>query len=111
MVRLIDANKFEAFIEKIPFVDVPGYTEGYAHGMERVLEEIDAAPTIDAVPLVYGDWRVIEVEADGTALLECGVCKERYVVWNIPYCKYLPNFCPNCGAKRRLAATCKEATE
>lgn len=51
-MRLIDADKFEAFNEKMPYVDVLGYIDGYVHGMEKVLEEIDAALTIDAVPVV-----------------------------------------------------------
>lgn len=99
-MRLIDADA--ATFPTPHRKEVNDYMRGWNLCLSSVLQQ----PAVDAVPVVYGDWRVIEAE-DGRALCECGVCKD----WVVFYYDYMPNFCPNCGAKRRLTATCKEATE
>lgn len=43
-MRLINADKFEAFGSKIEDAEM-GYTTGYVDGVTSVLEAIDAAPT------------------------------------------------------------------
>lgn len=54
--------------------------------------KIDAAPTIDAVPVVHGEW----IRGDKLAWqLEhyiCSVCST--ILWG-----KRRNYCPNCGAK------------
>jgi len=49
-MRLIDTEPFD-----IKFMDVPAgsedYKQGYVDGARHVLEEIDEAPTVDAIPL------------------------------------------------------------
>lgn len=49
-MRLIDTTPFD-----IKFMDVPDgmedYKQGYIDGARHVLEEMDEAPTVDAVPL------------------------------------------------------------
>lgn len=50
-MRLIDADRFEAFVSKIEDAEM-GYTTGYVDGVTSVLEAIDAAPTVDAVQVV-----------------------------------------------------------
>ena len=57
----------------------------------KVLEWIDKAPTIDAVPVRHGRW---ETNSDRPDTLICSVCKCGFDMW-----KHDPhNFCPNCGA-------------
>ena len=49
-MRLIDTTPFD-----IKLMDIPGgtedYKQGYIDGARHVLEEMDEAPTVDAVPL------------------------------------------------------------
>ncbi|RHT67519.1 hypothetical protein DW742_16530 [Butyricicoccus sp. AM28-25] len=59
---------------------------------EEIEEAINAAPAADVVPVVHGWWN-----ADET----CSLCGEKSTEgldatkWNY----WLPNYCPNCGAK------------
>jgi hypothetical protein len=49
-MRLIDTTPFD-----VKFIDIPDgtedYKQGYIDGARHVLEEMDEAPTVDAVPL------------------------------------------------------------
>ena len=47
MARLIDADEFEV----ISYKETVGYTDCFDSGTLYVLELIDAAPTVDAVPV------------------------------------------------------------
>lgn len=67
-----------------------------------VLNAIDDAPTIDAAPVVHGEWidKLIPtgVSAFGVDEMtceeqECSVCHKKYWVGE------QRNYCPNCGAK------------
>ena len=88
MARLIDMdellNEFEALKNKAE-------TLRDAICLDAVMAVIDTAPTIDAVPVVHGEWEEIRNaydELEGWIHRECG----REV-----QSKY--NYCPNCGAK------------
>lgn len=48
MARLIDADEFDV----ISYKETVGYTDCFDSGVLYVLELIDAAPEIDAVPVV-----------------------------------------------------------
>ena len=99
-MRLIEADKF-----KVYSADGTGFVGeeflAYLSGMQRVLEDIDAAPTIDPESLrPRGTW---EGTADGYANGELV-----YDTWTCSECGYtvdtddpddLTKFCPNCGAK------------
>lgn len=74
----------------------------YAAGWNALLKIINQAPSIDAVPVVHGEWIG---EADGYADGELV-----YDVWYCPRCNYcidngtdnpalLPKYCPDCGIK------------
>ena len=101
-MRLIDA---EALIEDViahsyPLTNafsVGGIDDGmFTLGIQQV---VDVQPTIDAVPVVHGEWK------KGIHIAKCSVCGED--VW-FPE-DYLEdmdmlddlhmNYCPNCGAK------------
>lgn len=114
-LRLIDADKFEAFASRLPANDNPDYNTGYIHGMERVLDEIDAAPTADVAPVVHGEvvFRnrhrksfkrytgfddigeehtiTVREESEGKEPY-CGVCGCQLAESSL-------NYCPGCGAK------------
>lgn len=108
-MRLIDADQFEV----IAYKDTAGRENTFDAGVQYMAELIDAAPTVDAVPvgrcknckyrkdrlycrrIVDGRWeflgpnRLIKECMCGT----CSVCKVRS--------KYIVNtmLCPNCGAR------------
>lgn len=70
--------------------------KGFENAMYRKLCETEIAigklPAADVVPVVHGEWN-----ADET----CSLCGEKSTegldatIWNY----WLPNYCPNCGAK------------
>lgn len=93
MPRLIDADSLQAKLERKK-ADVANqrYTEGWNDCLMRVKSMVSKAPTIYAVPVVYGYW---ETNSDRLDSLICSVCKCGFDMW-----KHDPhNFCPNCGAK------------
>ena len=93
MPRLIDADYLQAKLErKKAGVANQRYTEGWNDCLMRVKSMVSKAPTINAVPVVYGHW---ETNSDRPDSLICSVCKCGFDMW-----KHDPhNFCPNCGAK------------
>ena len=64
---------------------------------ETVKKRVAALPTIDAVPVVHGEWR--EVEVDKRIVYCCTVCHT--VVHNMPNPAtfMMFHYCPHCGAK------------
>lgn len=90
MARLIDAD---ALHKKVKMETNPygKPTIDYDSGV-KVLEWIDKAPMIEAIPVRHGQW---ETNSDKPDTLICSVCKCGFDMW-----KHDPhNFCPNCGAK------------
>ena len=90
-MRLIDADTFrESWLEN-------GENE-YVYNTNSVLESIDEALTVDAVPVVHGEWLpeyVIGYDGIYPAIYaadcsRCGKPTKRGKHFN---------YCPNCGAK------------
>lgn len=63
-------------------------------GARKIIERIESAPTIDAVPVVHGRWE----KSQHNGYLVCSSCRDVYVDndW-VDGKKW--NYCPNCGAK------------
>ena len=57
----------------------------------RVVDRIEIATGVDAVPVVHGRWEWLGVDE-----FACSVCG-RYVEYKSHNCGYA--YCPNCGAK------------
>lgn len=74
-MRLIDASVLQEEYKK-------------RHDGKRLLL-IDAAPTVDAVPVVHGEW----VDDGDPLTLVCGVCGYRVMRYNNT------RHCPDCGAR------------
>ena len=84
-MRLVDADDLDE--KGIEFSDTNVYVP---------IEAIWNAPTIDAEPVVHGEW-IIErspVEAE----IKCSECGYSYIDAD-SYAKAEYNYCPNCGAK------------
>ena len=84
-MRLIDADNL-----KIPN-DAP-----YKASVKRVVAQ---QPTVEAVPVVHGEW-ILEEKAgiDYWCCSHCDKIRSEY------YAKPKDNFCPNCGADMRTSA-------
>lgn len=80
-MRLIDADK----LERKEF-----YGNEYCFDYVDA-EDIDNAPTVDAVPVVHGVWAPVN-KIDPISGYRCSKC--RYIVGFD-----LTPYCPNCGAK------------
>ena len=112
-MRLIDTMPFDVESMYIPDGS-EDYKQGYIEGALHVLEEMDEAPTIDAVPVVHGRW--MRLSFDHTKLIPvpwddmnegcpersclCSVCGD----WLTGSDEYPAKglYCPNCGAKMDL---------
>ena len=77
-MRLIDADVLLKKADWFEYYDEDGHWDGF----ERIdVDDVEKAPTIDAVEVVHGQWE----NGNGT---NCG---------QVDFSK--PNYCPNCGAK------------
>ena len=96
-MRLIDADavilNYRGLVHISPY-DFQGIAKYFA-------EQIAAAPTIDAVPVVSGKWIIHKPFDSGrhncNECIECSVCG----TWFGHDCYEISNFCPNCGADMR----------
>ena len=86
-VRLIDANALPNY--KCQVTATVGDQKGPAEMRFVFWQDIEKAPTIDAVPVVHGRWAF-----DRPNHYKCSVCD---AMWSgvVRFMK----FCPHCGAK------------
>ena len=89
MSRLIDADALKAHIDKLPAL--PDGNFAGTHSALKAL--INMQPTIDAVPVVRGKWRLYSPLTD---TYECDKCGYQVIDES-----FRTNFCPNCGADIR----------
>lgn len=85
MTRLIDADAI------IDFIDM-GHTRNpleTCFSERDVVDMLESAPTVDAVPVRHGRW--VRVETDTEQFFLCNRCRKRE--------HWESNYCPRCGAK------------
>lgn len=63
------------------------------------MSEIEDFPTVDAVPVVHGEWVTLEDDWTLDTIYQCSVCKEEFVTIDGTPAENLWNYCPHCGAK------------
>lgn len=86
-MRLIDADALKAkFISWLPTDPQEGGTEVENIAVSSIME-IEESPTMDAVPVVRGEWKQAARNVDGI----CSWCN------TLGDNRWL--YCPNCGAK------------
>ena len=77
---------------------VGGVDDGmFTNGFQQVVDE---QPTIDAVPVVHGEW--IKTDDNICYARICSVCRKHVRVCiglRCHDCDTEANYCPNCGAK------------
>lgn len=75
--RYIDANALQVRLErKKAGIANQRYTEGWNDCMMRVKSMVSTMPTIDAVPIVHGRWKLLR-KGDWTSVFVCSVCGRR----------------------------------
>lgn len=100
-MRLIDAD---ALWESVSEIKLPiGSNYGMFFVAFRLKEAFNAAPTIDAVPVVHGKWIW-----DGKKRAKCSICGEGIeckseMMFILAHEK--EHFCYNCGARMDLEDT------
>lgn len=67
------------------------YEDGYfpLTVADKATEKVMAQPTVDAAPVVHGEWISLEPEI---GLYGCSECEHKIL-------RSECNYCPNCGAK------------
>lgn len=63
------------------------------------VEAVKHIPTVNAVPVVHGEWSVIEDDWEDEVCYECSICKKEFATLDETPVENLWNYCPNCGAK------------
>ena len=92
MSGLIDADKLKDAV----YESFAPYQREWASTINQINKAIDAQPTVEAVPVVHGEW--IHVPSSDMATgqaYECSNCKK------MRYGSFLPPFCQMCGADMR----------
>ena len=116
-MRLIDADN--AIHALGVFSDMEHGNKHFLNGINSAKEIINECVTIDAVPVVRGEWVYDENDTEWTSH-QCSVCKKlsfREMIYQDDYdegldgewfylgkrevgiIEHLTNYCPNCGAK------------
>ena len=93
-MRLIDADVLERVIE----IDMSGQSyDAYLIAKQAVA----AAPTIDAVPVVHGEWSQRSCFDEDENVYVCSVCDEPWTLTAGTPLENNMHHCPNCGAKMK----------
>ena len=67
----------------------------YGRAVSDIYHIIKDQPTIEAIPVVHGEWKYSPKENIAT----CKMCSYEHYLGT--YHQYARNFCPNCGADMR----------
>ena len=68
---------------------------GVGHDQKTFINAIVEQPTVEAKPVVYGEWKYSRKENIAT----CKNCSYEHYLGT--YHQYATNFCPNCGSDMR----------
>ena len=97
--RLIDANALKERAINMVTVNSLGNKQ-HCYFKAVGTDEIDKAPTVDAVEVVHGRWEIKEYPITGCKKITCSICSywvDRGPAWNKNWGFH--HYCPNCGAK------------
>lgn len=106
-MRLIDADALIAECETISSAEWNNRAApiSWSHAYDSFIDEIDIAPTIDAVPVVHGRWIAIDGAGQPCDEWDCSACGQRRTFlceMDVDDMKECYPHCPNCTAKMDL---------
>ena len=94
-MRLIDADALEeSLVTATLEEEMKEITSCYCYPCRKIIEAIDNAPTIEAVPVVHGRW-----VPDERGVYYCSACNSE-AYWT-EYGQQLFKHCQECGADMR----------
>lgn len=95
-MRPIDADALTEtirhFVDTMSVCTSTEYCTGLRFMKKQAIEAVESAPTVDAVPVVHGEWHGGQYDFYCS---QCGVYQNYYTGKT--------NYCPNCGAKMKGA--------
>lgn len=98
MARLIDANKAVKAVYDFCDNEIGDSPDNYLIKGSDVLKLIESIPTVDAQPVVHGEWINVRRFHDDCYKADCSNCLETTIMdWGIPRADY--KHCRFCGAK------------
>lgn len=101
MSRLIDADALTERLNEYANDDWNVSLGGvFTDAVDTCLDFVENAPTIEAVPVVHGEWIFKNDGAYRQRRAYCSVCGKRSGIGGIESNQRKP-FCPNCGADMR----------
>lgn len=92
MARLIDADALSVRLLDATYYD--------SQDEDIVWQMVQDAPTIEAKPVVHGEWLDAPYVYFGAKRYLCSECKDSEF-WEARFVIVKENFCPNCGADMR----------
>ena len=91
--RLIDANEVIRSMQRV--IDEENNPNSLGcRVMREIIKGLELTPTVDAVEVVHGRWRLETDEEEPNLMFKLVVCSVCGKTANGMY-----NYCPNCGAK------------
>lgn len=90
-MRLIDADELKKALNHAI------WRPDWEHIRDKVLQDIDEQPTVDAVEVVHGKWEFCEEHWSGDLTYKCSNCGDE--LDTLPGIEIDWDYCPNCGAK------------
>lgn len=97
MDRLIKLDELMKYPIRLDHYDKEHGNKHFVFGVESVLEYAEYLPTVDAAPVVHGEWNICEDDYNDLVYHTCSNCGAEYttdygvdLTWK---------YCPNCGSK------------
>ena len=92
MAKLIDANALKETVTTDYYEHFTRYHDTDQIALiDMVCDDIEEAPTVDAVEVVHGQMEKVELVPNYMWRYRCSCCHSDGEIWY--------NYCPNCGAK------------
>ena len=100
-MRLGDLDALKNHLEDLRSYTILGeehpYYSGETNALSVAIQNIENAPTVDAVPVKHGRWKLLKIGGASYPFWDnvCSICD--WQTSRVGACDY--RFCPNCGAK------------
>ena len=98
-MRPIDAEEFDFINIDYAEVKRDGYANTFDDGVQWLTEQIDAAPTLDVVPVVHAQWMRFGSLDCPTCLYKCSNCGSEVIVDFREESIVDYQYCKHCGAR------------
>lgn len=100
-MRLIDLDELLKFPIRLDHYDKEHGDVNFVYGIESIIEYAEELPTVDAIVVRHGRWRVEEEqpEYNDTVLCDCSICGARVEMGVSDFETNDVKWCWKCGAR------------